>query len=134
MGSVLRHVAVLALLSFLSLLGCKDLPDIRDDTCGNAVVEPEVGEDCDLFVDPALGEGTQCGAAGTSQSCRYLCDADGSPACPTGWGCGADGVCRFPSGRFVDAASFDLGAAQSLALADFDGDATLDVMGLDAGT
>jgi hypothetical protein len=116
------------------LIGCKDLPNVAHDTCGNAVVEPDIGEDCDLFSDPALGEDTACGAAGTTQACRYLCDRDGMPACPVGWGCGGDGVCRYPSGGWEPMGEVDVPSGALLEMADVDGNGALDVLTADSGT
>jgi hypothetical protein len=73
---------------------CADLAPIQPDVCGNGVVEPDNGEDCD---DP---HDKSCGAPGTPEACRYKCTPGGDPQCPTGkgYGCGVDGICRAPQG------------------------------------
>lgn len=83
-----RVVLCLCALSLASG-GCADLQIISADECGNAVLEPALGEACDGEAD--------CGAPGTPYACRILC-SDGS--CREGHACGTDGVCRAPSGAF----------------------------------
>ncbi len=87
-----------AVVAVLALSGCRELRTIEaDGRCGNAILEPEVGEDCDLHGVPP---GSRCGSPGTAEACHYLCGGVGDEAavCPAGWGCGRDGVCRAPSG------------------------------------
>lgn len=81
----------------LSLAACADLGVVEPDVCGNNVVEAP-REDCDLVVDPELGEDLTCGAPGFFGACRYLCG--GGASCPDGWACFEDRICRPPSGAF----------------------------------
>lgn len=108
-------------------LGCGRLPDIAPLECGNGVVEPEIGEQCDLFPDDVLGEDLKCGDADDQpeRRCRYLCD--GGAACPVSWGCGRDGVCRIPSEDFAMRDAFRGVGPGRLWARDFDGDGRLDV-------
>lgn len=91
-------LAALAALMAAASGACADLDELAENACGNAVVEAQAGEDCDTFVDDALGPGLECGApASAAQACRYLCDG---ARCPVGWSCGEDGICRAHSGVF----------------------------------
>lgn len=117
----------------LALAGCADLPELLPGTCGNGVVEPELGEQCDLSEDPALGVGTRCAdATDAVRACRYVCSRTDLTAakCPTGWGCSDDGVCHFASGRFEETedSPLDLLPYTRLDLADVDGDGRADVV------
>jgi hypothetical protein len=88
------RTALLALVAAWSVGGgCAHLDPIDENVCGNGVLEPAMGEDCDG------DEG--CAAPGTPHECRFLCSS--TQACPSGrgFGCGADGVCRAPSGAFT---------------------------------
>ncbi|MEO8707111.1 MAG: hypothetical protein ABI867_44200 [Kofleriaceae bacterium] len=67
----------------LVLAGCQDLPDLG--TCGNGIVEADLGEACD-------------GTALCTTTCELACDAG---TCPDGQTCAIDNVCRAPSGQFV---------------------------------
>lgn len=80
--------------ALLVLAACTDLGDVERDRCGNGVVEPASGEDCDRA-------DADCGAPGTAAACRLLCGppAPEGTACPDGGVCGVDGVCRAPSGQ-----------------------------------
>lgn len=109
----------LALLGAI-LLGastCADLPYLEPGSCGDRVVEPAEGEDCDTLVDPSLGEDLVCGPPdGSAQECRYVCDG---AECPVGWKCEDDGICRAPSGSFeVPDEPLTLVAADEVVLAD----------------
>lgn len=109
------------LLLALSVVACTELPPIAPGVCGNRVVEPEVGEDCDTF---SREEGTSCVPAGQQGQCRYSCASagdGGTAACPVGMACGTDGLCRQPSGRFTALAAFPNGGAEELVAGDFDG-------------
>lgn len=108
----------------LASAGCSALPDLDFDQCGNGLVEPEAGEDCDSREAPELGDDLRCGAADTPRACRYVCDG---ATCPQGWICGADEVCRRPARRFSAASSLDLDASR-LVVGDLDGDEVPDVV------
>ena len=92
-------------LAALLLLGCTSFENIGALECGNSVVEPEVGEDCD----------GQPGCEG----CRYVCAADAD--CPASFACGIDGICRQHSGNFI-AAGDEAGVTLTLLSHDFEGD------------
>ena len=116
----------LCIAAFMSLsLGCAELPDIKANVCGNAVIEEN--EDCDTFADP----GKSCRAPGVAGECHFDCrtNADGRRAeCPPDMGCASDGVCRPPTGAFEKPVNFALGVSSWLTTADFDGDGRLDVI------
>ncbi|MFO0758225.1 MAG: VCBS repeat-containing protein [Byssovorax sp.] len=113
-------------------LGCADLSQIQENTCGNGLVE--VGEDCD---SKATADGADCSADsstcacrqhGELNECRFRCDqASDCPADGLGWGCGIDHVCRRPRvckgtlcDRWESAALLPETASQVI-IADFDG-------------
>ena len=89
----MRYSIAIACCSLLSLAaaGCADLEPMVAGECGNGVVEPERGEECDSFP-----EGT-CRPPGAEHECRLDCS---ETTCPDGYGCGLDGLCRKPSGKF----------------------------------
>ncbi len=114
------HVPLLCLLA-----ACADLDVVEPDVCGNNVVEAP-REDCDLVVDPALGEDLTCGAPGFFGACRYLCG--GGAVCPAGWGCFEDRICRPPSGSFdFDDEPVHVLRADDFVVANFLGDATTEL-------
>jgi hypothetical protein len=112
----LRTLVVTALAL---VAGCKDLPDIGADRCGNGVVEP--AEDCEPVGD---GAGS-CGAEETANACFFVC-ADGE-GCPTGFQCGADDRCRRGSGEFVAGPTVNF-VLDQIAIGDVDGDRFDDVV------
>ncbi len=114
-------------LGLLAVASCKDLVVIDRSVCGNAIVDEDVGEDCDAFVSEP---GTACGAPTDVNACRFICTSNdpAGPHCPTGWGCGADSVCRAPSGEFADGAEVDLSDVDHLATGDIDGDGHQDLI------
>jgi hypothetical protein len=119
-----------------ALAGCAQLGDIERDKCGNGIVES--GEDCDTFPkavsDQASTPGKQCGAVGTAEQCRFVCDAaKPNLVCPSGWACGADKICREPSAEFAEAKHPFTQPLLRLWPGDFDGDKQSDVVAL-AGT
>lgn len=85
---------------FFFACGCAGLEPLEPAVCGNGVVEPEAGEDCDLFAS-AGGENLVCPRVPEPNACKYICTADRSISCPNGWSCGPDGVCRYASGRLT---------------------------------
>jgi hypothetical protein len=115
-------------LSFGSIavvvVACSTLPDIPRGTCGNHVLEK--GEDC----DGTAPDGSACRAPGQPNACRFDCSAGdngAAPACPSGWGCGADGICRGATGAFTALSPSIASSATSVGLADYDGDGLADV-------
>ncbi len=131
--SVPGRAAVSLLATLVLGSGCEDLPTLSPRTCGNGVVEAEVGEQCDLFPDPTLGAGLRCAEPSDAlRACRYVCSRSNPEEgrCPSGWGCSADGVCRFGSGRFEESEG---GVAATipftrLDLTDVDGDGRRDLL------
>ncbi len=117
MGERSTIAAILA-----TLAACSDLTRLPADSCGNTVVED--GEDCDQFVDPALGDGLVCAG------CRYVCSAE-EAVCPVGWGCGPDGTCVHGTGQYQPApgSPFPLEARQ-WQTGDVDGDGRADLIGV----
>lgn len=114
------------LLLAAAATGCLELPPIQEHVCGNGVVEPDNGEDCDT------PDQVSCGQVGSSGECRLLCAVDGSVACPEGWRCGVDQLCRKPSDPFAWESPIFVpeGSATALKAADFDGDGIDDVLAL----
>lgn len=110
-----------ALVAGLSLLACTELGDVERDECGNGVIEPMNGEDC----DGADG----CGEVGTEQACRILCSE--AAACPGNAACGIDGVCHEPSGAFALTTSVPW-TTPHLLVADTSGDGYPELVGVGA--
>ncbi|MEM6993806.1 MAG: hypothetical protein AAF721_25045, partial [Myxococcota bacterium] len=74
---------------FVTGLACSDRTAPALEQCGNGIIEPAAGEDCEPVQDPA-----RCGAAGTAaQACRWTCAEE---PCPDGFQCGDDAICRRP--------------------------------------
>lgn len=123
-----HHRPWLAAALAASSLGCQRLPPIRLGECGNGVVEPERGEDCDRYAP----SGQRCGQADEgAAACRFL--ADDTHACPEGTTAGHDGLCRRPSGTFAEAAGSGFPSVLSWhALADLNADGLPDLVGLSA--
>lgn len=71
------------------MLGCEAVDAPRLGECGNGIIEPDAGEDCEPVEDPQ-----RCGAAGTGpRACRFVCDV---VECPESHRCGLDEICRQP--------------------------------------
>lgn len=122
-GHFVSKVGLLAWLVVLS--GCKSLPHIESNTCGNAVLEDD--EDCDTFPQ----EGRSCRQPGEVDACRLNCKAgsDGTPGtCPAGSGCTTDGACKRVTGDYQSVADYPVGAVDTLASGDFDGDGRVDIL------
>lgn len=121
-----HSVSKLGLLTWLVVLsGCKSLPHIEANTCGNAVLEE--GEDCDTFPK----EGRACRQPADGDGCHLDCgpDRDGSPGtCPAGYGCTGDGACKRVRGDYQAVADYPVGAVETLASGDFDGDGRVDIL------
>ena len=113
----------------LCMTACADLLDIvADGRCGNAIVEPANGEDCDTF---AAEDGTECGAPLTEGACQYVCGGSEDVPCPSDWVCGVDRICRVTSGRFDDPIALST-EGRSLAIGDVDGDRWPDLVSFGA--
>ena len=99
---------------------------MEEGYCGNGVVEPDYGEDCDNFSSET------CIGPGEKNECRIDCSPAGEddvrPACPTGWGCGTDDICRQPDGTFDEQSWVSLQDGPKLAVADIDGDRRADLV------
>jgi FG-GAP-like repeat len=109
----------------LGVVACSRLPEVEANECGNGVIEPP--EDCDTFADDA---GAGCRPPGSVGACHLDCSPGGAGlgGCPAGWGCDLGGICRRPTGRFIEPREFEVGTANALASADFDGDGRADVL------
>ena len=116
---------VAALLLAATQGACADLQPLETGRCGNGVVEPERGEDCDDFAQGSAA----CRPKGSIGECRLDCSAAGS-ACPSSMGCGQDGLCRAPSGVFDTWGPNVDGAVLRLMAGDFDGDRRGDLLGV----
>lgn len=111
--------------------GCAPLDVISENVCGNRVLDP--GEDCDSlepFVDAQNGYKGTCVSAGQPNECRFpVCDTTkGCAACPTGFLVGLDGICRRPSGQFLDPAIPVTITGIRPRIVDLDGDHEKDLM------
>lgn len=112
----------------LALVGCRDLPTIESNVCGNAVIEEE--EDCDSFIEPGENDGGSCRKPGETDACHWDCTVteDGvRHACPTGWGCGSDGICHRQAGSY-EPTQLTSDLSSWLTTADFDGDGRQDLI------
>jgi hypothetical protein len=118
--------------------GCDSFEDIRPGKCGNNIVEPARGEDCDHF--DRAGMACRSENVGDPLECRFDCRLrapDGSLAanaaidpgmCSAGWTCGLDGVCRSSSGGFETVGIPLQESAIGLIPGDFNGDTHVDVL------
>ena len=128
MRSLPRNALLFALGLFA---GCLDYDPIDEDICGNGVIEPRFGEDCDP-VQAELASAVQvCRPPGTAGQCRIDCSVDSTGTrrvCPDRWGCGADDICREPIGDFVLLGTPITALVGQLQAADFDGDGSTDLL------
>lgn len=108
------------------LSGCANLGTIERGECGNGVVEPEAGEECDSFPEG------KCAPADSQNECRYVCTTGNtggdSIACPAGFGCGTDGVCRRASGDYTPGSVLRQGYTLRVESGDFDGDGQSEIV------
>lgn len=120
--SYLHLAVVIALCTFAA--GCTDLQPLVRGACGNGVIEPEFGEDCDGPTD------ARCGAASDPvQACRRLCDLDAATLCAAGAACGGDGICHQASGSFSSVSERSWSATDTLVI-DSNGDGAPDLVGV----
>ncbi|HEX4340909.1 MAG TPA: VCBS repeat-containing protein [Polyangiaceae bacterium] len=123
MRAVVYGIAVL--LSVVAA-GCADLSPISVGVCGNDVVEPARGEDC----DGDAPKGATCGDPGTTRACRYVCATQSD--CPSDYGCGQDGLCRASSSTWSSSTpappQHTPETPLDLVVADADGDGLADVV------
>lgn len=110
----------LLLVTPLALGGCADLNPRATQICGNGIVEPSAGEDCD--------GGESCIAPGAANQCLWACE-EGTP-CPDGFGCGVDGACLAPSTQFERGPIVGDAATVWVKAADMDGDGRDDLVHL----
>lgn len=143
----MRRICTKALLVGLGLFaGCQALSDIPEGTCGNLVLETNLGEECDsdaLVEMPAESKQlfscirtTDDDTAGTA--CHFRC-RDGAiengidTRCPPGMFCGEDDqVCRKPKGSFEDPETLVNAGARRLRGVDFDNDTWTDLVAVGA--
>ncbi len=82
-----RFVAAWSLACAVGACQPAERPGLQE--CGNGIVEPSAGEDCE-----PVGDAQGCGAVGSGTSaCRWLCTEH---SCPDGYRCGLDAICRQP--------------------------------------
>lgn len=110
---------------------CQNPDAVTPRECGNGVVEPAAGEDCEPVGDP-----DRCGAVGSgAPACRWTCATE---TCPDGFRCGDDAICRQaclgydgePSCNPFETLSTDvtLDAAAASQTVDIDGDGRPEVV------
>ncbi len=114
-----------------ALAACSPFRDIAPDgRCGNRVLEPLDGEDCDTGTEVT---GTVCGAPGTPQACRFVCGQSAAGAvCPPGFHCGLDDTCRASGGLFAQARSLPF-RGDAFRVADVNGDGRADFVVAEQG-
>lgn len=118
-----RAPAIVIALAALGAVACTSLPGAEPGTCGNGLVEPELGEDCDR-------SSAGCGAPGTAAACRLTCTT--SAECPATAVCGWTGVCSVPSGAFERTDADELAfTSRFLVVGDVDDDEDVDLVGVD---
>lgn len=108
--------------------GCQTLTDVDPGVCGNGVVEPRVGEDCDQ-TDSTTSKNA-CGQKGDDHECRWICDPAAGIACPDGWRCGVNKLCSMPVSPAAWDAAVDIpgASADSILVGDLDGDGISDAV------
>ncbi len=139
---VRRGLSRILFASLPLALGCADLGFKVEGQCGNEVIEPSNGEDCDCGPAPndagptcefksdlAEGKTFACNYAqsGQERPCRLSCTRDAE--CLPGSGCGNDGICRKPvPGAFELLGGGVQADTDRLFAADLDGDGRDDVL------
>src|SRR5262245_43408735 len=104
--------------------GCVELKNYDlNGACGNGIVEASAGEVCDgSAVAPA-----RCAGPEEHFACNYVCDS--ASLCPLGFACGADRKCRSSDVGLRDPKVVELLHENgTVALGDFDGDGSSDIM------
>lgn len=115
------NTRIFFLVTLASVSGCSDLPAIDAGQCGNGIVEPARGEECDSRAEG----GAVCRPADSAVgACRFDCSAT---PCPAGFGCGLDSICRVASSRFENLTR-GITPVSSVNLADMDGDGRGDLV------
>lgn len=120
----MRHLVLAVATGLLALAGCTELDPLLRGSCGNGIIEPEFGEDCDGPTDPLCGAATD-----PVQACRRLCDFASTDLCAPGAACGADGICHLASGAFTAVSERAWSATDTLVL-DGNGDGAPDLVGV----
>jgi hypothetical protein len=123
-----RASLCLPVLMALATLSCYPLQTLEEGVCGNGVIEPEEGEDC----EPAQYEAFTCRPPGDALQCTIQCNSGG--VCPRGHGCSADNTCRKPGGTFSFEPIVQAGSqAGELLAGDFDADGRDDIVAVEPG-
>ncbi len=131
----LRQRLVPWFLSFC-LCGCVALPDVAPNVCGNGVVEPESGEECDGYADSDKGQRCRSPEAKEGGACHFDCSPDATAPngrqweCPERTSCGLDKLCREGSDTYESWVEFLPQQAHALQLGDLDGDGRADLLAL----
>lgn len=113
-----RRVAVVVVLI---VAGCSSLPPAELAACGDGVVEPDRGEDCDRSSD-------DCGAPETALACRLRCTTTAD--CPATAVCGREGACAVADGTFALVGETPW-TSRFLLVGDVDGDRDPELVGVD---
>ncbi len=126
-----RYRGLAALVCAAALHACVGFKQYDLGRCGNGIVEPELGEQCDLGADGSDGAGGaglgSCTPASEPGGCQFVCSAE-LPCTEPGFVCGADGRCRAPSGvlELREVLAIDV---EKLSSGDLDGDGLADLAG-----
>ncbi|HRI64166.1 MAG TPA: VCBS repeat-containing protein [Polyangium sp.] len=118
---LVRRQALPMSLLLVSTIGCTNLDFLEPNTCGNLVVENDIGEDCD--------GGENCGAPNSAHQCRFTCEK-AAEQCDQehGYHCGADAVCRRPAGSFTPIRTTTTESAKGMLVGDINADGCAEVV------